>query len=82
MTLNKYLKQVADLFDEEKRKCEKEKQCLTDALKKLKNREESLETRMDDEKSDKVRKKLRDELKVINAQRRKGIKILKELESK
>ena len=79
MTLNKYLNQVADLFDEEKRKCEKEKRCLRKALKKLKSREDELQQRLGKEKSEKGRKKLRDELKMITAQRRKGSKMLKEL---
>jgi len=82
MTLNKYLKQVANLFDVEKRKCEKEKQCLRHVLKKLKKREEMLENRLDKHKHDKSRKKLKDELKVISAQRRKGLKMLKDLEKK
>ena len=80
MTLKKYLKQVADLFDEEKRKCEKEKQCLRKALKKRKDREDLLERHLGKEKGDKGRKRLKDELKVINDQRRKGSKMLKELE--
>ena len=79
MTLKKYLNQVADLFDEEKRKCEKEKRCLRKALKKLKSREDELQQRLGKEKSEKGRKKLRDELKMITAQRRKGSKMLKEL---
>ena len=80
--LNKYLQQVADLFDIEKRKCEKEKQCLRDALKKLKKREDALESRLDKQKSDKARKKLKGELKVISAQRKKGTRMLKDLEKK
>jgi hypothetical protein len=82
MTLKKYLKQVADLFDEEKRKCEKERRCLEDALKKLKAREKRLEARLDKEDSGHASKKLKNELKVVAAQRQKGIKLLKKLESK
>jgi len=81
MTLKKYLKQVADLFDEKKRKCEKERRCLEKALKKLKTREKRLEARLNKDDSGHAGKKLKNELKVIVAQRRKGLKLLKDLEN-
>lgn len=79
MAPNKFLKQVADMFDMKQRKCSKEKKCLNEALKKLKAREDTLESRLDKEKSDKTRHKLKGELKVVNAQIRKGRKLIKEL---
>lgn len=81
MGLEKYLKQIAVLLDAKKRKCKKDTECLLQALKKLKEREELLEEKLEKQKSSKQRKKLKDDLKVINAQRRKGEKILKGLES-
>ena len=81
MRLEKFLKQVADLFDAKKRKCKKEKECLLYALKRLKKREEVLEDKLERQESGKARKRLKDDLKVTKAQRRKGTKMLKELES-
>lgn len=82
MTVKKYLKQVAALFNAEKRKCEKEKKCLREALKKLKKREGEVEERLGKLKSDRARKKLKSELKILHAQRRKGQSMLKGLEQK
>lgn len=80
MNLKKYLKQIAIIFNEEQRACNKKKQCLQLALKKLKQRKNEIKKILDTEKpGDKSRKRLKDELKVITAQRKKGIKILKEL---
>jgi predicted nucleic acid-binding Zn-ribbon protein len=79
MTTNKYLKQVAEIFNMEKHKCDKEKKCLEEALKKLRDREESLSSKLDKDISDKEEKKLKKQLKIVHAQRRKGQKLLKSL---
>jgi predicted nucleic acid-binding Zn-ribbon protein len=77
MTIKKYLKQVAELFNTEKRDCDKEKKCLEEALKKLKAREDSLISKLSEDESEKTQKKLKKELKIISAQLRKGEKIYK-----
>lgn len=82
MRVKKYLKQVSALFDAEQRKCEKEKKCLRDALKKLKKREDELEGQIGKLKSDKAKKKLKNELKIVRTQRSKGESMLKSLYSK
>ena len=81
MTIKKYLKQVADLFDQKKRKCDKEKKCLREALQRLKKREDELESKLDKAKKDKEKKKLRSELKTVHAQYHKGQELLKDLEN-
>lgn len=82
MTLKKYLSGVAKLFDVKRRKCEKEKHCLRVALKKLKVRKKALESDLGQADRDKERDDIKRQLKVIQAQRHKGLKLLKELKNK
>ncbi|MBT3196717.1 MAG: hypothetical protein HN842_05940 [Gammaproteobacteria bacterium] len=82
MTLKKYLKGLTDLFDEKQRKCKKEKECLLVALKKLKKRKYALKKKLDKQGSEKSRKRVKNELKVISVQRRNGLAQLKELKNK
>ncbi len=82
MGLKKYLKQVSLLFSPAQRACDKKKRCLRLALHHLKLRKQAIKRELERELSEKSRKQLKDELKVINAQREKGLRLLKELQRK
>ena len=82
MALKKYLKQVSEIFDTKRRKCDKEKHCLRVALKKLKNRKQELDSKLEQAQEKQEREELQQQLKVVCAQRHKGLKLLKELKKK
>ncbi|MBF0218392.1 MAG: hypothetical protein HQL49_02515 [Gammaproteobacteria bacterium] len=54
--------------------------CIKSVLKKLRKREHDLKDELKDEKSDKRVKKLSRDIKVLHAQRHKGLKVLKSLD--
>ncbi len=66
MALNKYLKRALDLLDDNKRRCNKEKQCIHTVLAKLKSREELLKARLSGHQPDNARKAMERELKVVS----------------
>lgn len=79
MATHKIISQLRDFFDSSKRKQCKEAQSLKELLKKLKKRKKNLEQKLDEEKDAKKRSLYAQEIKVVQAQRSKGIKILKKL---
>ena len=76
MAVKKFLKQVANLFDIDKRKCKDKKVCMEEAVARLQARQTELETRLAGDHSDKARNKLAKQLKVVSAKRQKGEKII------
>ncbi|MBF0469941.1 MAG: hypothetical protein HQL48_01055 [Gammaproteobacteria bacterium] len=66
------------LGEDEKVNCEKKK-CVKSVLKKLKKKEKELISELQNETSDKRSKKLSRTIKVIHAQRKKGLKTLKKM---
>jgi glutathionylspermidine synthase len=81
MGTKKLLDKLANLLDEKKRKQKKQHESLKALLKKLKKRQEKhkklLETKQDPED----RKRIERTLKVIYTQRKKGIKLYKNINS-
>ena len=56
----------------------KKKEALKTALKKLKKKENSYRVRLDELDNDDDRAELKNKLKVVKAQRKKGVKALRE----
>lgn len=80
MKIKKYLKKMTDYLDVNKQKYSSRKACLKQVLKQLKKRKLELKSQLKSEKSDKRCKSIKEELKVVQTQRKKGLKALKELQ--
>jgi len=78
MKRKKLLKSLAEVLDMEGRKQRKHRDDLKEILKDLKKKVE-LEEKLRLEKDDRKRKRLGNGLEIINAQRLKGLKALKDL---
>ncbi|MCK5431556.1 MAG: hypothetical protein KAI15_00165 [Gammaproteobacteria bacterium] len=79
MKQKKLLDKLKTFFDSDAREREKQKSDIKDILKKLKKRERKLKEKLDAEKNAGKRKHFQQEIDVIYAQRKKGIKLIKEL---
>ncbi|MFC1748609.1 hypothetical protein ACFL2V_07360 [Pseudomonadota bacterium] len=79
MKIKKYLKKMAIYLNVDKQKYSKRKDCLEHVLKKLKKRKHELKNELKGETNDKRCKLLQEELNVVQSQRKKGLKALKEL---
>ena len=77
MKAPKLLKIVERYLSADKDKQHKHVECFTDILKKLKKKERILKKKFENEKNDKNRQKIKKELAIIYAQRRKGVHALK-----
>jgi hypothetical protein len=78
MKQKKLLDKLKIFFDSDARAREKQKSDIKDILKKLKKRERKLKEKLDSEKNAEKRKHFQQEIDVVYAQRKKGIKIIKE----
>jgi len=79
MKHKKLLDTLKKFFDSGTRKREKQKSDIKDILKKLKKKERKLKKKLNTEKNINKQKRLKQEINVIYAQRKKGIKLIKEL---
>ncbi len=79
MKQKKLLDKLKMFFDSNTREREKQKSDFKDILKKLKKRERKLKKKLGAEKNKEKQKLLKQEINVIYAQRKKGIKLIKEL---
>ena len=77
MKAPKLLKIVERYLSAGKNKQYKHVECFTDILKKLKKKERALKKKLESETHDKNRQKIKKELAIIYAQRRKGVHALK-----
>ncbi|MFK5984524.1 MAG: hypothetical protein QM479_03715 [Pseudomonadota bacterium] len=77
MGLNKILKQLTGLFDEDSYK-KKQINSIRELLKKLRKKAVKLEDQLINEKNKEQAKEIKRNLQVIRAQQKKGQKILKE----
>jgi len=78
MKQKKLLDKLREFFDSDERERLKQKEDISIILKKLKKRERKLKDMLETEESEQVRTRLHQDIDVIYAQRKKGIKILKE----
>ncbi len=79
MKTPKLLKLSRELLNAKKSKQHEEKKCLKEIQHKLKKKGKKLQQRLDNEKNEKELKHIKNELKIIFAQREKIIKVLKSL---
>lgn len=79
MKQKKLLDKLKTFFDSDAREREKQKSDIKDILKKLKKRERKLQGKLDTENNAGKSKHFQQEIDVIYAQRKKGIKLIKEL---
>lgn len=70
---------MADYLNVDKRECASRKACVKKVVKALKEKEKVLKGKLADEKDDKQRKILCEEIEIVHRQRKKGLKALKEL---
>ncbi|MCK4710665.1 MAG: hypothetical protein KAU21_18770 [Gammaproteobacteria bacterium] len=79
MTTNKLLNAISDFFDESKKKQLVKKKYLKQVLHKLKTKCKKQRKKLADEKDKGKRQILQKELNIICAQRKKGLKRLKQM---
>ena len=70
---------VQELLDADKKKQRDQIKCLKELLEKLKKKQRTLKTKLEQERDDATRKRLRKNLDIIFAQRKKGVATLKSL---
>ena len=79
MKQKKLLDKLLEFFDASGQKKKKQKSDIKLILKKLKKKERKLKEKLASEKNDNKRKRLKQEIDVVYAQRKKGIKAIKEI---
>jgi hypothetical protein len=79
MTTEKLIEKFHCLLNLEKHKQKEKRDKIRNLLKKLKQQQESLESKLDKEKSADERKQIKRRLKVLQVQRKKGIKLCKSI---
>jgi len=77
MKQKKLLDKLKTFFNSDEREREKQKSDIKDILKKLKKRERKLKEKLGAEKNAEKRNRFQQEIDVIYAQRKKGIKLIK-----
>ena len=77
MKAPKLLKIVKRYLSADENKQQKHIECFTDVLKKLKKKERALKNKLEHEHNDKNRQKIKKDLAIIYAQRKKGIHAIK-----
>ena len=79
MKTEELLTAIKDFFDESGKKQRNKKKYLKEVLAGLKRKQKSLEKKLGKEKNDKARKNINREIAIICSQRKKGLKLLKDL---
>ncbi|MCG8016121.1 MAG: hypothetical protein JAY97_07885 [Candidatus Thiodiazotropha sp. 'RUGA'] len=82
MTSEKLIEKFGLLLDMERQKQIRKRDKIRTLLKKLKQQKLALKDRIDQEQNPQNRKRLKRNLKVIQAQRKKGIKLCKSIKCK
>ena len=82
MKLNKFVKKLSDLADDDKQ--ERKRQCgkLKKYLKGLKDKAKELRKDIANEKDKGKREEYEEKLKIVNTKRKKGLKLLEQLRDK
>ncbi|MCG8489202.1 MAG: hypothetical protein AB2551_12195 [Candidatus Thiodiazotropha sp.] len=82
MTSEKLIEKFGLLLNMERQKQKEKRTKIRTLLKKLKKQKVALKVRIDQEQNPQNRKRLKRNLKVIQAQRKKGIKLCKSIKCK
>ncbi|MBL1142498.1 MAG: hypothetical protein HND53_10740 [Proteobacteria bacterium] len=78
MKQKKLLEKLKIFFDSNAREKKKQKSDVRNVLKKLKKRERQLKEKLELESNKAKQKRLQQKIDIVRAQRKKGIKIIKE----
>jgi hypothetical protein len=79
MKTPKLIRKARAYFDNDKSKQAGKAENLKEILKKLKKKKRSLKEKLDKEKDKKEKQRIQTDLNIIQAQRKKGLKLLKTL---
>jgi predicted nucleic acid-binding Zn-ribbon protein len=79
MKTPKLIRKAREYFDPEKIRQKNQKKNLKELLKKLKKKQKKLKEKMAKEKDKKEKKRIGTDIDIIQAQRKKGIDLLKSL---
>ena len=79
MKVKKFLRKMFDQLDIDQRKSASRKARIKRVLKALKHRQGEIKRSLEDERDAERRKRLKSELAVIRAQRKKALKVLRTL---
>ena len=79
MKLSKLLEKTKALLDPKERKSKAQKKNLKHVIKKLRKQEKALLKSLENESSKDKAAKIQDQVNLAHAQRKKGLKILKDL---
>ncbi len=79
MTVARFLKSVAYLFDANHRRVDNEKRAVKKALKRLRRRKLHLKDKLAEAKGAKQEIKLKSQIAVVRKQRERGVALLKRL---
>ena len=82
MKAKKLLERLGEFLSAEKRAQHEQSESIQKVLKKLKKKERNLKEKLDAETDTEHRHKLAAQLEIIFAQRKKGVKLLRELRGK
>lgn len=82
MKIRRLIKKAQSAFDADDRKTKEQKKSLKHVIKKLRKHEKSLQKRRKREETEANAAKLEDEIKLVHAQRKKGLQLLQELKKK
>ncbi len=69
---------VKGFFDDDQRNSDKKHQALKEVLEKLRQKEKSFISRLDQTQPEDARERLEKTISLIHSQRKKGLKLLKE----
>ncbi len=81
MNTNDLLKTIENFVDTNRRERIKRYESLQRLMKKLKIKQNQLKDKVKNESNKKFKKRLEEKIRVLKAQRKKGLKLLKELKS-
>ena len=79
MTANRLLDKLKNYLNAERRAQLTKYNSIKRILKKLKKKENALKDKLKKESTEKAQKQLKKEMDILSAQRKKGVKMLKEL---
>ena len=79
MKLSKILKKINDILDDDRRGQLQEIESLKTSIKRLKKKQKEFEEECQKSMDDEEREKLQKKISIARAQRKKGLKLLKEL---
>ena len=82
MATNKLIEKLRDYMDLDRQKQKKKRDKIRSLLKKLKKKQRVLEEKLKQESGAEAQKRIKRDLKVLRAQRKKGVKLCRAIDCK